>query len=62
MKAAGLRQQGSQAVDSGFESLPCQNFYDLSLNFSMLEISETLRGSPRKIFGTVRPKIFDGKS
>ena len=26
MTAVGLGQQGSQAVGSGFESLPCQNF------------------------------------
>ena len=26
MKAVGLGQQSSQAVDSGFESLPCQIF------------------------------------
>ena len=26
MKAIGLGQQGSQAVGSGFKSLPCQNF------------------------------------
>ena len=26
MTAVGLGQQGSQAVDSGFESLPCQIF------------------------------------
>ena len=28
----------------------------------MPAISEILRGSPSKIFGTVRQKIFDGKS
>ena len=45
MTAVGLGQQGSQAVGSGFESLPCQIFYDLSLRFSIHETSETLRGS-----------------
>ena len=30
--------------------------------FSVPEISETLKGSPTKFFGTVRQKIFDGKS
>ena len=29
---------------------------------SILEISETRKGSPTKIFGTVRQKIFNGKS
>ena len=31
-------------------------------HFSIPEISETLKGSPTKFFGTVRQKIFDGKS
>ena len=31
-------------------------------NFLVPEISETLKGSPTKFFGTVRQKIFDGKS
>ena len=30
MTAVGLGQHGSQAVASGFESLACQIFYDLS--------------------------------
>ena len=30
--------------------------------FSVPEVSETLNGSPTKFFGTVRQKIFDGKS
>ena len=30
--------------------------------FSVPEISETLKGSPTKLFGTVRQKIFDRKS
>ena len=30
--------------------------------FSIPEIGETLGGSPQKFFGTVRQKIFDGKS
>ena len=29
MTAVGLGQQGSQAVGSGFESLPCQNFFTI---------------------------------
>ena len=33
MTAVGLGQQGSQAVGSGFESLPCQKIYDLGLTF-----------------------------
>ena len=51
MTAVGLGQQGSQAVGSGFESLPCQKplrFHPL--HFSIPEISETLKGSPTKFF------------
>ena len=33
MTVVGLGQQGSQAVGSGFESLSCQIFFDLSLAF-----------------------------
>ena len=63
MTAVGLGQQGSQAVVSGFESLPGQKFLQLIPNiFLILEISETRKGSPTKIFGTVGQKIFDGKS
>ena len=101
MTAVGLGQQGSQAVGSGFESLPCQNFLRFILNmfrypklmkhervplrkiwalrqkistenldtpppliqiFSIPKIIATVKDSPTEIFGTVRPKIFDGKS
>ena len=31
-------------------------------HFLIPEISETLKGSFMKFFGTVRPKIFDGKT
>ena len=59
MTAVGFGQQGSQAVGSGFESLPCQNFFTIyPSHLSIPEISETLRGSPTKIFGTVRQKIL----
>ena len=30
--------------------------------FSVPEYSETLKGSPTKLLGSVRPKTFDGKS
>ena len=63
MTAVGLGQQGSQAVGSGFESLPCQNFYDLSLTFSIPETSETLRGSYENFrhceTKSFRPKIVN---
>ena len=62
MTAIGVRQQGSQAVGSGFESLPCQKFLRFIPNTSTPKISEILRGSPAKIFETVRQKTFDGKS
>ena len=63
MTAVGLRQQGSQAVRSGFESLWCQIFFTIyPLHFSKLEIIETLKGSSTKLFGSVRQKIFNGKS
>ena len=61
MTPVGLGQQGCQAADSGFKSLP-KVFTIYPLHFSIPEISETLRGSPTKFFGTVRPKIFDRKS
>ena len=57
MTAVGLGQQGSQAVGSGFESIPCQKFLRIyPYQFSIPEISETLRGSPTKIFGTETKK------
>ena len=65
MTPVGLGQQGSQAVGSGFESLcPAKSFYYfyLTFHFSIPEISEILRGSPTKIFGTLRQKVFDAKS
>ena len=62
MTAVGLGQQGSQVVGSGFESLSCQTFYDLSLTVFDTRISETLKSSFRKFFGTVRQKILNGKS
>ena len=63
MTAVGLRQQESQSVGSGFESLSCQIFLTIyPLHFLKPQISETLKGSPTKFFGSVRQKIFDGKS
>ena len=73
MKAVGLGQQGSQAVGSGSESLPCQKILRFRIvttppstplilkTFRYQEISETLKGSPMKFFGTVRQQIFDRK-
>ena len=60
MTAVGLGQQGSQAVGSGH--CRAKYFYDLSLTFSIPEISERLKDSPTEFFGTVRQKIFEGKS
>ena len=62
MTVVGVGKQRSQAVGSGSSHCPAKNFHDLSLTFFHTEISETLRGSPTKILGTVRQKIFDGKS
>ena len=63
MTAVGSGQQESQAVGSGFESLPCQNFLTIyPYYFSIPEISETPTGSPTKFFGTVRQKNVEGKS
>ena len=62
MTAVGLGQQRSQAVGLWFESCRAKYFYDLSSTFLIPEISETLKGSFTKFFGTVRPKIFDGKT
>ena len=63
MTAVWFGQQRSQAVGSGFESLSCQIFLRFTLSiFLMPEISETLKGSFTMFFGTVRQKIFDGKS
>ena len=59
MTAVGVGQQGSQAVRSGFEP---KFFTIYRQHFSTPEISEILRGSPTKILGTVRQKIFGGKS
>ena len=49
MTAVWFGQQRSQAVRSGFESLSCQIFYDLSLTFSIPEFIELFT-----------QKIFDG--
>ena len=63
MIAVDLGQQGSQAVGSGFESLPCQIFFTIYPQyFSIPKISDTLKGCPTIFFGTVRQEIFDGKS
>ena len=62
MIAVGLGQQRFQAGGLAFESLSCQIFFMIYLqHFLILEISETLKGSFTKFFGTVRQKIFDGK-
>ena len=55
MTAVSSGQQGSQAVGWGSSHCPAKIF-------TIPEISETLRGSPTNFFGTVRQKIFDGKS
>ena len=60
MTAVGLGQRGSQAVGSGLESLPAKSFYDLSLLFWILEISETLKDSPLWKVSALRHKILDG--
>ena len=62
MTAVGLGQQRSEAVGSGFKPLPYQNFLRYIFLFPIPEISETLKGSPIKIFGTITQKFFDGKS
>ena len=54
MTAVGLGQ-GSQAVGSGFESLPCQKFLQFIPNiFRYQKFCETQKGSPTNFFGTVR--------
>ena len=60
MTAVGVGQQGSQAVGSVFESLPChaKNFYNLSLKFSTPEASEILMGSPTKTIRHCETKNF----
>ena len=63
MTAVGLGHQGSQAVGSGFESLPCQKALRFSSkNFRNPKLVKYYKNSPTKIFGTVTQKIFDGKS
>ena len=58
MTAVGLRQQHSQAVGLGFESLSCQIFLtNYHQHFLIPEISETLKDSPTNFFGTVSQKI-----
>ena len=56
MTAVELGQQSSQAVGPGL--CRAKYFYDLSLTFSIPEISETLKDSFTKFFGTVRQKIL----
>ena len=53
MTAVGLGQQRSQAVGVGFESLP-NVFTIYPEHFLISEISEALKGSFTKFFGTVR--------
>ena len=59
MTAVGLGQRGSQAVGPGFESLSCQIFLRFILNIFRYP---KLVKHPTNFFGTVRQKIFDGKS
>ena len=54
MTAVGLGQQPSQAVGWGSSLCPAKYFSIYPQHFSISGISETLRGSPTK--------IFDGKS
>ena len=45
-----------------FSSISVPNIFSIySQHFLIPEISEILRGSPTKIFGTVIQKIFEGK-
>ena len=62
MTAKGLGQQRSQAVGLGFKSLSCQIFLRFILNIFLIpEISEALKCSFTKFFGTARQKNFNGK-
>ena len=61
MTAVGLGQQGSQAVGLGFESLSCQIFSRFIPNIFDTRNWWNTTGFLYEIFGTVRPKIFDGK-
>ena len=48
---------------SGIRALVVPNTFTIyPWHFLLPEIGETLKDSPTKIFGTVRQKIFDGKS
>ena len=62
MTAVGLGQQRSQAVGLGFESVVPNVLTIYPQHFLIPEISETLKGSFTKFFGTMRQKIFDGKT
>ena len=62
MTAVGLGQQGSQGLGSGSSHGPAKYFTIFPYHFSIPEISETLKDSSTEIFGTVRQKIFHGKS
>ena len=62
MTGVRLGQQRSQAVGVGFESLLCQMFLRFFPQHLLIpEISEALKASFRKFFGTVRQKFFDEK-
>ena len=75
MTAVRLGQHGSKAVGPGLESLSCQKTLQFRIVtpppstpllihnfFPYRKFSEAQKGSPTKLFGTVRLKIFDGKS
>ena len=62
MTAVWLGQQRSQALGLVLESVVPNSFTIYPQHFLIPEISETLKGSPTKIFDTVRQKTFDGNS
>ena len=63
MTAVGLGQIKFSSSRFGVRVTVVQNILSIYLqHFSIPEISETVKGSPRIFFGTVRQKIFDGKS
>ena len=53
-----LRKTRFSSSRFGVRLTACQNFYDLSLIFSIPKTSETLRGSPKKFFGSVTKQIL----
>ena len=58
MTAVGLGQQRAQAVGLRFESLSCQKFLRFNPNkFRYPQLVKYYKGSPTKIFDTVRQKI-----